>query len=345
MIIDRVERALDEKVGHRPIDSVIKMYSTPKWKEMLQKNNMTSEVEGLFSPKYLMAHVHNQSRWKPLTLIHEYYGHGTFFEHSNIGKKLVQVDRTGSDEEVFKSMERYLPLSEGFAIWVEDFASKILKKESLFDKELKGYPKESIDGYVKAKHMEGFGNLAFKKEYGFPKATTVNEAKELVDKLYGNHNIYFAVLYGSCKPDSDTDLFIVSNDIKGFNNEWLDVFAVTKEEYDRDSQRHLISVMDPVFTGTPLIGADNLAKERKRIYEMPISDMQINANIEAAKKEQDYIDMGFMKGRDLHTAKSYSTSFLKNAVSLSIGKKRFDKDGLLEVGPNGIPLNGGKQYA
>jgi len=71
-------------------------------------------------------------------------------------------------------------------------------------------------------------------QLGFPKYYDSHKILNLIERFYNSsfHNIEFIILYGSQKPESDIDLFIVSkNKSKNYFNGWLDVYEVNILEF------------------------------------------------------------------------------------------------------------------
>ncbi len=328
--------------------SQLKPYSSENWQEFCHVNGFDVNSEGLYVPVSYSAYVRTDSSVFVSNVFHEFYGHGLFSEHSQIGKRLVNIIKTGHDEKSFlydeiNPQEQPLGLCktnignyEGFAVWLEALLceetgnSKVwkLKKEMLPDNFV------SLFEYFQDAEQR-LSRFGFMSQLGFPKFYDDNKVLDVVKKLYGSafSNIYFVVLYGSQKPESDIDLFIVSNNPStNYFNGWLDIYELNKEEFNKLSANLDISITDPLFTGKLIFGDKNHFEQlKKRIINQPITQEAINHNLTEAEKQR--VSLQHFSGTDKRRKDclSYIDSFSQNAEQLSLGNKPLTLQNLQQI--------------
>ena len=289
----RVDNIVKNKLGVKPEKSSLKEYTLSAWRDFLKYNNFNFKTRGVYNPATYEAHILKDNDIRAMTFFHEYYGHGIFSEHSTMGKELVKASQIRDMQKVNEIKKRTLMHNEGFAIFMEDFLSEsigydVLKKE--FAKSITSYNNDMLQAYAIAKEAESYGDFYFKREFGFPESPTGNDMTQIISSLYPKANIQLAILYGSRKPESDVDLFIVSDDILTYKNHWLDVYAVSVEKFKHGIENLMINITDPIFSGEPIIGAREVEKAKTMIMKMPITDNAIFLNKKAAYQEQKIVE-------------------------------------------------------
>lgn len=86
------EEILKSEFSFKPEKSRIIYYDKSSWENLLKWKNKNSK--GFFLPRNLTAHILNGSLEGILPiLIHEYFGHGSYCEFTQNGKKLVEYER------------------------------------------------------------------------------------------------------------------------------------------------------------------------------------------------------------------------------------------------------------
>ncbi len=160
-------------------------------------------------------------------------------------------------------------------MWLEYFLSKSTNQVDLFEQKMDklvhpGYKKlfEQFHDFANK-----YGHLAIMAQLGFPKFYDKEKILALLKRLYGSafDNIDFIVLYGSQKPDSDIDLFIVStNPSRNYFNGWLDIYELNREEFYHALRHFDISVTDPLFSGKLIYGdKNNFEQLKQQVLEQP----------------------------------------------------------------------------
>jgi len=221
---------------------------------------------------------------------------------------------------------------EGFAVWMEHFLSKKFNKEGLFfekQREMKKRFKEkykiSEEGFRKFMKFENdMGKHWLMYQLGFPKKYTDEILVELLERYYKNRfgNIVFALLYDE-KPDSDIDLFVVSNDRShSYYNGWLDIFHLQIDEFIKRTGLFDIGVTDPLFTGRVVFGDSAIVEGFKRkVLDAEITQDAINYNIKRARERKEIAKKYGHRTREHENTSVCSHTYLMNAKELKKGKK------------------------
>ncbi|MEA3514105.1 MAG: nucleotidyltransferase domain-containing protein [Nanoarchaeota archaeon] len=318
--------------------SELKQYSPENWQKFCQTNGFDAKSEGLYVPQSYSAYVNINSPALISNRFHEYFGHGLFCEHSHIGKKLVEIVQNDGNGDKFLNDEinpqvqslglckQNIANYEGFALWLEALLCRETGNSNVWRLKKDRLP----DDYVAL--FESFHNaeedltrFGFMSQLGFPKFYNDNKIINVLNKMYNINfeNIEFAVLYGSQKPNSDIDLFVVSsNPSTNYFNGWLDIYELNKDEFNHLSSDLDISVTDPLFSGKLIHGSKNsFERIKKQVYNQPITDNAINHNVEEAEKQKQYLDSLSDTDKRKKDCLSYIDSFSQNAEQLQMGNK------------------------
>ncbi len=318
--------------------SQLKPYSSENWQEFCQVNGFNVNSEGLYVPVSSSAYVKTDSPVLISNVFHEYYGHGLFCEHSQIGKRLVNIIQNGEDEKSFlfgeiNPQEQRFGLVkhnihnyEGFAVWLEALLCEETDNSKVWQLKKERLPDDSVSLFDYFQDAEQrFTRFGFMSQLGFPKHYDYNKVLDVVKKLYGSNfdNIDFIVLYGSQKPESDIDLFVVSNNPStNYFNGWLDVYELNREEFNQLSTSLDISVTDPLFTGRLIYGDINsFERLKQQIKNQPIIQEAINHNLAEAEKQRGSLQHFSGTDKRRKDCLSYIDSFSQNAEQLSLGNK------------------------
>ncbi len=317
--------------------SQFKPYSPENWREFCEVNGFDANSEGLYVPVSYSAYVRIDSPVFVSNVFHEFFGHGLFCEHSQIGKRLVNIIQNGENEKSFlydeiNPQEQLLGLCktnisnyEGFAVWLEALLCEETGNQKVWNLKRNRLPGDFISLFEFFQDAEQrFTRFGFMSQLGFPKFYDDNKLLEVVRRLYGSAfgNVDFIILYGSQKSESDIDLFIVStNPSRNYFNGWLDIYELNREEFNRLSVKLDISVTDPLFTGRLIYGDENSFEQLKQqIRNQPITQDAINHNIAKAEEQRQYL-LQFKDQKQREDCLSYIKSFSQNAEQLSLGNK------------------------
>ncbi|MCD6589582.1 hypothetical protein J7K74_00095 [Candidatus Woesearchaeota archaeon] len=317
--------------------SQLKIYSFENWQEFCEVNGFDVNSEGLYVPISYSAYVRVDSPVLVSNIFHEYFGHGLFVEHSVIGKRLVEIIQSHGDERSFlyrevNPREQFFGLCrtnicnyEGFAVWLEALLCEETGNRKVWQLKKDRLPKDHVSLFEFFQDAETkLTRFGFMAQLGFPKFYDDNKVLGVIKKLYGSafNNIDFIILYGSQKPESDIDLFIVStNRSMNFFNGWLDIYELNRGEFHYQLYNLDISVTDPLFTGRVIYGDHNLVEELKRlILKLGINNEKINYNLAEARRQYE-LHNKLSDPRLRRIAGSYAKSFYYNAISLIQGFK------------------------
>jgi len=78
---------------YSPQQSKIQLHSPNSWFNFLNSRNSSSDLEGTYLPRTLTAHLKEETPFLEINRFHEYNGHGSFCEHSKIGKRITQYEQ------------------------------------------------------------------------------------------------------------------------------------------------------------------------------------------------------------------------------------------------------------
>jgi len=128
--------------------------------------------------------------------------------------------------------------------------------------------------------------------------------------------------FGSGKPFSDIDLFIVSSDVPSTYDPWLDVRAYKHQDMTGGIKVLNPMITDPIIVGRLVFGDEDYLEElRRKILVQPITEEAIRFNLreyETEKKRSKDESLGkHLQDKNLRSAKT----FLTNSLALKNGHK------------------------
>jgi len=353
------EEILLSELSIKPEKSIYQVYPDNKWFEFVRKTGSHPDSHGVYLPRALSAYLKESSEYLPVNLLHEYFGHGLFCEHAITGQKIVsleqslaetekqmlnlaelpdgshfQVDETNPYFQQYKSqrgeLQQFFSQNvhnyEGFAMWLEYFLSKAINQEDLFEQKMDELVHPDYKRLFEQfqSFSEQNGNFALIAQLGFPKYYDNNTIVDTLRRIYKDNfdSIQLAILYGSGKPYSDIDLFIVSDKIQSCYNPWLDIYVRTPSDFETDSINLSIAVTDPLFSGKTIIGNSNYQQQlQQRILHQPITQEAIQYNLTQSKEQERIALMYPENSKERDIAQSYQQSFKRNAEELQNGNK------------------------
>ncbi len=343
-------------LGYKPEQTSLQKIQESQWNEFATQKGLNQNSLGIYLPRNQTAAIRNEN---PLSLFHEYFGHGLYCEQSLDGRKLVDLEKRLLKEEkqkfskgkftlediqrfrqqntTFQDLENFrqenLGRYEIFAIWTEyllsgehglrdDFGRKY---DSLVREE-----KEAVDSVIS--FSEQYGNLATMYAQGMARRTTAERVKGLLGDVYGNeavNNSRLVLLTGSKKPYSDIDLFASSSYLQPTKNNWLDLVAFGEEDFERRVELFEVQVTHPIMKGEFVAGDRKYLQEKRRqLQEQPITEEAIEHNIKKIKENREYAKRTNNE-EEKRVSISYSQTYLANALALREGKRLFTKEGLI----------------
>ncbi len=352
---DQAETHLLETFGIAPEKTKIRLYKAPEWRRFRSKWGFQKEVLGahfstdLSSPitEDSTAHILEDSEFLPLTFFHEYFGHGLWTEHTPYGQEKKRLEKKIREEEsnakitennrisFWKSNENYkallelhkttMPQNEGFAMWMEHYLASMTGNKELFLKLFAIMPdkrKELCMRFIA--HQHTFGEHALLYECGFPKHYDTNILEGILRKLFKEdfNSIEFAMVYGSRKPHSDIDIFMVSDKIPNNYSEWIDISSITHQKFQELLSKMDLSITDPLFTGQFICGNKAYLEQAKTtINKMPITQENIEHQILHSEQAR---HIALANDGDLEkyqTAMRWKDSYFANAKEMKQNNK------------------------
>ena len=166
-LIEESNKVLLQEFQVTPEKSIYVLH--PDWETYLRKTGTTARPHGIYLPRTFTANLDTNSPYFLVNLLHEYFGHGLFCEHSLIGQKIVSNEEQLMDLELKMSgldtlspdeilqipanhplMPNYRGIQsetiiflqqtwgqyEGFALWMEHHLAQITGNLDLFIKKL-----------------------------------------------------------------------------------------------------------------------------------------------------------------------------------------------------------------
>jgi hypothetical protein len=366
-LISQINRYYQNFLGYSVKETELIIKSQKEWTSFCNQHNLNENSSGIYMPRNQTAIISSDS---PLSLFHEYFGHGLFCEESLEGRKLVKLEKTLLEEEkqefqgkqftlkelekfrkgnkTFQSLqelnEKNLVLYEGFALWTEYFLSKGFDFSSLFEKRYASLNKDTrkyIDGLIF--FNQDYGDLATFYNFGMARRTTPKRVKKLLEEIYREKikEAKLAILYGSKKEFADIDIFLVSNELEEINSPWLDIRVEHEGNFEDNIKNFDVSVTDPVLTGEFLIGKEDYFNEkRKQLLEQPITKKAIKHNL-MRTEEQKRLALNYPENSEANIhGLTYSQSYFANALALMEGRRLLTKERLLSSQNKRINIEG-----
>lgn len=308
-------QVLQNQIGLQPQNTRIVGYNQEDWKTFIEQNDL-DESYGLFNDLTNKAYVNTANQYSDITLFHEYHGHGT--AHENFEKANRSLPSLTDTTKI-----------EGFATWIEAVVSNETNREHKFKQKMSEQPPfyHQVLGLFE-QIQKDLTELGLLGSLGMPKKYDSEDVGELLERIKPDEEILLAMLYGSRKPLSDIDIFLVTDkQSMSVTNEWLDIYQINKEKIE-DKVRNLdISVTEPLFTGQRILGRESYLQNLKDIAtNTEITQETIQYNKAEIKRFKDYIEKENAERVQLH--KSYIDSFQQNTELLKKGIRPLTRENL-----------------
>lgn len=75
---------------YKPEQTFLQQIPKNQWNEFVEQKRLNPNSVGIYLPRNQTAIVRDES---PLSLFHEYFGHGLYCEQNLIGRKLVDLEK------------------------------------------------------------------------------------------------------------------------------------------------------------------------------------------------------------------------------------------------------------
>ncbi|NMB67119.1 hypothetical protein GYA25_03615 [Candidatus Woesearchaeota archaeon] len=354
-LLDSSNEFYQDLLGYKPEQTSLQLVPNSKWFSFTQTRGLNPNSSGIYLPRNQTAVIQEGN---PLSLFHEYFGHGLYCEQSLKGRKLVDLEKRLLEEEkqefysgrftledvqrfrqenqTFQKLNEFrrqnLLQYETFAIWTEYLLSGEHGLKDLFGKKydsLQGQEKEAVDSVIG--FSEQYGNLATFYAQGMTRKTTPERVKRLLKDVYKDklQDVRFALLYGSKKEFSDIDVFMVGKNPQESHSNFLDVKMQSSRDLRKGIKNFDVRTITPLINGEFIFGDKNyFEKSREQILSQQISEEAIKHNLKWSSRmqrlksensEDDFLRNKFQR---------YSQTYLANALALKDGKKLFTKEEL-----------------
>jgi len=341
-------------LGYKPEKTSLEQIPETQWEEFYHSRGQPSNKLGIYLPRNQTAIIKEKN---PLILFHEYFGHGLYCEQNLTGRKLVALEKRLLKEEkqkfqnkkftlddiqrfrqqnqTFQELESFRQENLGkFAIWTEYLLSGEFGLKDDFGGKYDSFDKESreiVDSIIN--FSETYGNLATFYAFELKRIQNKNRLLRLCKDIYGKKldRTRLILHFGSGKPFSDIDLFIVSNNIPSTYDPWLDVRAYKLEDIEKNIRFLNPMVTDPIMVGGLIFGDNNYLEElRRKILAQPITEEAIRFNLKeygVEKRRSKDSSLGeYLQNKNFRSAKI----FLTNSLVLKNGDKVLTSKGLVD---------------
>jgi len=357
-LLDSSNQFYRDLLGYKPEQTFLKQISETEWNVFAQTRGLNPNSSGIYLPRNQTAVIQEEN---PLSLFHEYFGHGLYCEQNLTGRKLIDLEKRLLEEEkqefsnsrftledvqnfrqqnqTFQELETFkqenLGRYELFAIWTEYLLSGEHNLRDEFGRKydsLVKEDKEAVDSVIN--FSKSYGDLATFYGFGLRKIQDKKRLLNLSKEIFGNvsNRTKLIIHFGSGKPFSDVDLFVVSDDISSFYSDyWIDVRAYRPKEIEEKIKVLDPMVTDPIMIGRFIFGSKNYQERlKRRILIQPITQESIRFSLQEYKKEK-------RRSRDSNLSKHFQSkiwrsakTYLTNALALKNGDKILTFNGLVD---------------
>jgi len=344
-------------LGYKLEKTSLEQIPNSQWNEFIQTKGLDPKSLSVYLPRNQTAMIKGEN---PLNLFHEYFGHGLYCEQSLKGRKLVDLEMELLKEEreffnerkftkedlnnfrkenktfqkLIKFQEQNLLQYEFFAIWTEYLLSKKFNLRRNFEKRydsLEKKDRETVDSIIN--FSETYGDLASFYAFGLKKIQDQKRLLRLAQDIFGRklERTRLILHFGSGKPFSDIDFFVVSSDIPSTYDPWLDVRAYKHQDMTEGIKVLNPMIIDPIIVGRLVFGDENYLRGLKRkILAQPITEEAIRFNLKEYETERrrskDESLGNHLQNKNLRSAKT----FLTNSIALKNGNKILTSKDLID---------------
>ncbi len=359
-VSQEVRQFLIRRFGFMPIDSSIVLHDRQGWQNFCSYRGFDTSQEGVYIPRDCSAHLLQDSEFILQNLFHEYFGHGMYTEHSLVGRQIQSLEQRLMEEEnragidspekrselrqnskiysaLGKIRQQILPQYEGFALWMEWYLSNMNGNRNGFEEKLKKFsPEQQALCKRFTDYSREYGEHALMFSTGLPKYYNQGILTEILQKIFQDDfgSIRFAMVYGSRKPYSDIDLFMVSDRLPCTHFGWLDIYSVTSKVFDDLISKFDISISDPLFTGEMVCGDKGIVEQTKaKLLSSAIAPDAIRFHRQHAEIAKETALQYGEDSSEYQTALRYNRSYLANAKELEQGRKPLTLKNLIALYP------------
>ena len=181
-LLDSSNQFYQDLLGYKPEKTTLQQIPNTKWNEFAQTRGLNPNSSGIYLPRSQTAVIQEEN---PLSLFHEYFGHGLYCEQSLQGRKLVKLER--------KLLEKEKDNFQGRQFTLENL-QKFRQQNQTFQ-ELDKFRKQNLAQYelfaIWTEYLLS-GEFNLKDEFEMKYDSFLREEKEAVDSV-----INFSQKYGN----------------------------------------------------------------------------------------------------------------------------------------------------
>ena len=313
-IVECADAYVRQAYGFSTTKTTLKAYDSKQWQEFTSKNMfLTSQNPyAAYLPNYDTAYVCYESPSIFADTYHELFGHALLQENTN---------KTLSDYH-----------HELFALWSEHHLSYALSQEKQFEQKRKQRYSLQMNSMIDeiVEYEQKVTRLGLFGEFGLPKYYDIKQARDLLKKMIDPKRIYVSSLYGSRKPYSDIDFFVVYDGENGqVRNDWLDIALLNIDTFQKGVKCLDIGITHGLVKSDFMVGDENKFMHYKnQVLRAKPSQAAIDYNIQKAKLIADELPK-LVDSVDIKTAKSYIHTHTKHARLLQKGTVKLTREGVL----------------
>lgn len=98
-LVDNSNQFYQDLLGYKPEQTFLQQLPLAQLNEFAKTRGLNSNSSGIYLPRNQTAIIPSDLEITPLSLFHEYFGHGLYCEQSLAGRKLVDLEKRLLEEE------------------------------------------------------------------------------------------------------------------------------------------------------------------------------------------------------------------------------------------------------
>ncbi len=293
-------------LGYTLKETSLNLIQEDKWDLFCKNSGYNANSSGIYLPRNQTAIVRQGN---PLSLFHEYFGHGLYCEYSKPGQELVNLEKKLLEQEkqefrdkqfTLKDLKKFREKSEdfqkliefrkknlmqyeSFAIWTEYLLSEKCNLKESFQRKYFSFSKKDNSGISSIPSFSKlYGVLATFYEFNLARVQDEKRLLHISEDIFKTklNRTPLLLHFGSGKPFSDIDLFVISNEINSMHSNWLDIRAYNLKETEDNIKLLEPKITFPLFEGKFIFGDKNYWRTLKeKILNQKITEEAISYNL------------------------------------------------------------------
>jgi len=143
MLLEFSNSFYQDLLGYKPEKTSLQEISNSKWSKFAKQRGLNPNSSGIYLLRNQTAVIQGEN---PLSLFHEYFGHGLYCEQSLQGRKLIELEKRLLEEEKRNFKTREFTLEE-----LKDF-----RQENQTFKKLEEFRKENLEDDFLRNKFKGY---------------------------------------------------------------------------------------------------------------------------------------------------------------------------------------------